>query len=207
MMARKYSRSGFSLIEALVVLAIGGMALAIIFSIGIRAGDSGFRLGRRAMAVADADIAVSDTRSLVRSIVVRPAETVNDAIDRQIEGTADLLEAEIIAERASQCAPLGWTGRMRLLVEPAGSERRLVCEAGEKRVVLLTTTDQNAALSYSLDGSNWTETYRSPGRQPVRDGGMRSTTLFVRFRGGVIDVVDSAGSARPESWIRFDDPL
>ena len=33
-------RAGFSLIEALVVLAIGGMALAVIFSIGIKAGDT-----------------------------------------------------------------------------------------------------------------------------------------------------------------------
>lgn len=207
MATRRNSRSGFSLIEALVVLAIGGMALAIIFSIGIRAGDSGFRLGRRAMAVADTDIAISDMRSLIRSIAVRPSETVNDAIDRPIEGRPDGLEADIVAERASQCAPLGWTGRMRLRIETAGPERRLVCEIGDRRVVLLATTDRNALLTYSVDGFNWADTYRSPPRQEVRDGGMKSTALFVRFRAGSIDLVDRAGSGRPESWIRSDGPF
>jgi len=159
------------------------------------------------MSVADADIAVSDARTLIRSIVVRPAETMDDALDTPIEGQADLLEADIIAERATQCTPLGWSGRMRLIVETAGAQRNLVCEAGEKRVVLLTTTDRDAALSYSTDGLNWVGTYRSPARQLVRDGGMRSTTLFVRFRAGVVDVLDGARSGRPESWIRFDDPV
>jgi prepilin-type N-terminal cleavage/methylation domain-containing protein len=207
MNARPSRRDGFSLIEALVVLAIGGMALAIIFSIGIKAGDTGFRLGRRAMSVADADIAISDARSLIRSIAVRPAETINDPVDQPIEGRADVLTADIIAQRATQCAPLGWSGRMRLSVETAGRERQLTCEAGGQRVVLLTTTDRNAALSYSRDGIDWSDAYRSPPRQVARDGGMRSTTLFVRFRGGAVDVVETAGSDRPESWIRFDDPL
>ncbi|NBB64007.1 prepilin-type N-terminal cleavage/methylation domain-containing protein [Pseudomonas sp. ODNR1LW] len=207
MTKRKHSRSGFSLIEALVVLAIGGMALAIIFSIGVKAGDSGFRLGRRAMAVADTDIAISDTRSLIRSIAVRPPETANDAVDRPIEGRPDLLEADIVAERASQCAPLGWSGRLRLSVETAGAERRLVCEAGGRRAVLLATTDRNAALSYSTDGTDWNNDFRSLPRQEIRDGGMKSTGLFVRFRGGAVDLVEHARSGRPQSWIRFDDPL
>lgn len=207
MTARWDSRSGFSLIEALVVLAIGGMALAIIFSIGVRAGDSGFRLGRRAMAVADTDIAISDTRTLIRSIVVRPPETINDQVDIPIEGRADRLEADIVAERANQCTPLGWSGRLSLSIETAGAERRLVCEAGGRRAVLLTTTDRDSALSYSTNGTDWIESYRSPPRQEVRDGGIKSTGLFVRFRGGVIDLVEHAESGRPQSWIRFDDPL
>jgi prepilin-type N-terminal cleavage/methylation domain-containing protein len=206
-MAVSANRSGFSLIEALVVLAIGGMALAVIFSIGVKAGDTGFRLGRRAMAVADVDIASSDTRSLIRSIAVRPPETFNPAIDRPIDGTPERLEADIVAERATQCAPLGWSGRLVLSVETVGTERRLVCQAGEQRAVLLTTTDRAAALFYSVDGIEWTDAYRSATERLVGEGNMRSVRLYVRFRGGAIDVMDGAGSGRPESWIRFDDPV
>ena len=72
-MRRLAQRSGFSLIEALVVLAIGGMALAIIFSIGIKAGDTGFSLGRRAMSAADLDVSVSDVRVLIAPFPAHPS--------------------------------------------------------------------------------------------------------------------------------------
>ena len=201
-------RSGFSLIEALVVLAIGGMALAIIFSIGIKAGDTGFSLGRRAMSAADLDVSVSDVRVLIRSIAVRPPETFNVQVDRAIAGAPERLEADVVMERATQCAPQGWTGRMVLTVHREAGQGVLTCEAGGEPVTLITTSDPTARLSYSADGVAWSAAYVSATR-PVAtsDGQMRATRLFVRFQGGAIDVLDAAGSGRPESWIRFDDPL
>jgi hypothetical protein len=82
-------REGFSIVEALVVLAISGMALAIIFTIGIRAGDTGFALGRKAMSAADLDLAVSDLRSLMRSYELRPGDTFVDGVDEPLIGTMD----------------------------------------------------------------------------------------------------------------------
>ena len=87
-------RAGFSLIEALVVLAIGGMALAVIFSIGIKAGDTGFSLGRRAMSVADADVAISDLRAIIRSLSLRPPAAIVEGVDRPIVAGPDRLEAD-----------------------------------------------------------------------------------------------------------------
>lgn len=207
-MHERSARLGFSLIEALVVLAIGGMALAIIFSIGVKAGDTGFSLGRRAMSAADLDVATSDARTLIRSIAVRPPGTFNDALDRPILGRSDRLEADVVMERATQCAPLGWAGRMTLAVEARNGQTALICEAGEQRATLITTTDRSAALSYSRDGANWSDAFELAGRTETEsDGPMRSITLFVRFRGGAVDVLESAGSGRPESWMRFDDSL
>lgn len=97
-------RSGFSLIEALVVLAIGGMALAVIFSIGIKAGDSGFSLGRRAMSVADADVAVSDLRSIIRSVSVRPPASMLEGVDQPILAAPDRLEVCLSSEHLAQIA-------------------------------------------------------------------------------------------------------
>jgi prepilin-type N-terminal cleavage/methylation domain-containing protein len=201
-------RPGFSLIEALVVLAIGGMALAIIFSIGIKAGDTGFSLGRRAMTAADLDVSVSDVRVLIKSIAMRPPETFNAEIDRPITGAPERLEADVVMERATQCAPQGWTGRMVLTVRTEGGQGVLTCEAGGEPVTLIATSDPTARLSYSRDGVTWSTAYASETRgAATSDGQMRSTRLFVRFRGGAVDVLDAAGSGRPESWIRFDDPL
>ena len=201
-------RPGFSLIEALVVLAIGGMALAIIFSIGVKAGDTGFSLGRRAMSAADLDVSVSDARTLIRSIALRPPETFNAAVDRPLSGAPDRLEADVVMERATQCAPQGWTGRMVLTVQRQDGQGLLTCQAGGDPTTLITTSDPTARLSSSTDGLTWSDAYASATRAEANeDGQMRSIRLFVRFQGGAVDVLEAAGSGRPESWIRFDDPL
>ncbi len=207
-MLTRTARAGFSLIEALVVLAIGGMALAIIFSIGVKAGDAGFSLGRRAMLVADLDVSVSDARAMIRSIALRPPETFNAEVDRPLVGGADRLEADVVMERATQCAPQGWTGRMILVVERRGGQGMLTCEAGGEAATLITTSDPTARLSYSTDGVMWSDAYESATQaEGSDDGPMQSIRLYVRFQGGAVDVMDAAGSGRPESWIRFDDPL
>lgn len=207
-MLTRTARAGFSLIEALVVLAIGGMALAIIFSIGVKAGDAGFSLGRRAMSAADLDVSVSDARVMIRSIALRPPETFNAVIDRPLVGGADRLEADVVMERATQCAPQGWAGRMILVVERRGGQGMLTCEAGGEAATLITTSDPTARLSYSTDGVTWSDAYQSATQaEGSDDGPMQSIRLYVRFQGGAVDVMDAAGSGRPESWIRFDDPL
>lgn len=199
------ARSGFSLIEALVVLAIGGMALTVIFSMGIRAGDTGFALGRRAMDAADADIAISDLRSLIRSIALRPPTMYLEDVDQPIAGTPDRLEADVVLERATLCAPQGWAGRLTLSVERGAEQTSLVCQAGDRRQVLLTERGENAALSYSVDGVQWTSDYVTPtGRDELLEDVTRSYTLWVRFRSDKTDVVETAFSSRPQLWIRQD---
>lgn len=208
-MRRRSDRSGFSLIEALVVLAIGGMALAIIFSIGIKAGDTGFGLGRRALSVADADIAASDLRSLIRSIALRPARTAIRGLDTPISGTPSRLEADVVLERATQCAPQGWAGRLTLTIEPRGGNTLLTCRAGEREAVLMDVRGLNGVLSYSSDGLTWSSTY-APAIGVTDDeafAALRSETLWVRFAAGAVDVVEQASSGRPEAWVRSDAPL
>ena len=204
----RLARPGFSLIEALVVLAISGMALAIIFSIGTKAGDSGFALGRKAMVAADQDIAVGDFRSLVRSVLVRPQATFNSQVDRPSIGGPDRFEGDAVMERATQCAPVGWAGRLVLSVRPRGAERVLVCEAGSQAVELLITRDPRAALSYSRDGRNWSPNVTIG---PVSSGPLpplRSESLYIRFDGGPrLDLIEMASSSRPETWLRPEDAL
>lgn len=199
-------RAGFSLIEALVVLAIGGMALAVIFSIGIKAGDTGFALGRRAMSVADADVAISDLRSIIRSISLRPPISILDGVDQPIVAGPERLEADAVMERATGCAPQGWAGRLILSLETQGSERMLMCQAGARKTPIMTLPrGASGAFSYSVDGATWGPSFETPPRAPVSMDNLRSQSLWVRLNAGPqMDVVDLAHSGQPAQWIRPD---
>ena len=109
-------RSGFSLIEALVVLAIGGMAVAIVFSLGMKAGDTGFALGRRAMSAADADISIANIRTIVQSLALRPPAMAVTGIDTPVTGEPDRLAGPVVMKRATPCAPQGWAGEISLAI-------------------------------------------------------------------------------------------
>ena len=197
-------RAGFSLIEALVVLAIGGMALAVIFSIGIKAGDTGFSLGRRAMSVADADVAISDLRAIFRSISLRPPATMLEGIDQPILAAPDRLEVDVVMERATGCAPQGWAGRMTLSLRTEG-EPALLCQAGDRTITLMPLPQgAKAALSYSEDGQTWTPTFEPPKSQPLSMDGIRSRQLFIRLKAGPADVIETASSGQPGRWVRSD---
>ena len=199
-------RAGFSLIEALVVLAIGGMALAVIFSIGIKAGDTGFALGRRAMSVADADVAISDLRVILRSISLRPAGAIIEGVDQPIIGGPERLEADAVMERATGCAPQGWAGRLILTIEPQGDERVLMCQAGPRKTPIMSLPRGVAgAFSYSADGAVWESSYESPSAPSNDLDSLRSRILWTRFHAGPsLDIVDFAASGRPERWTRQD---
>ena len=200
-------RAGFSQIEALVVLAIGGMALAVIFSIGIKAGDTGFSLGRRAMSVADADVAISDLRAIIRSLSLRPPAAIVEGVDQPMVAGPDRLEADAVMERATGCAPQGWAGRVILTIETEGAERVVMCQAGARKTPILTLPRGSAAaaFSYSPDGATWAPAFQSPSAPQNDTNAFRSQSLWVRLHAGpALDIVDAAVSGRPERWTRPD---
>ena len=197
-------RAGFSLIEALVVLAIGGMALAVIFSIGIKAGDTGFSLGRRAMNAADLDVSVNDVRVIFRSTVLMPARAFRAEVDQPVIGSSDELEMDVVMERANQCAPQGWAGRLKLRIEPSPEGRALFCILGTRRIKLLPASAESA-FSYSTDRTNWSSNFSNA---PSRNSGLeelKAASVWIRFNGASADIVEMASSGRPEAWIRADE--
>ncbi len=206
-MKRAVRHAGFSLIEALVVLAIGGMALAIIFSIGTKAGDTGFSLGRRAMAAADTDLATSDLRSVLRSVLVRPRAGFIANLDTPVVGSHDRLEADVVMERATQCAPQGWSGRLTLRIVPTGGAQALVCETPVRTSRLALMPGDGARFGYSVDaGQTWMDTYTdSPVGSPTEADIQRSVEVWIRVSSPAgLDVVEMTGSGPPIGWRRRD---
>lgn len=198
------ARSGFSLIEALVVLAIGGMALAIIFSIGTRAGDTGFKLGRGAMAAADKDVAFADVRTVLRSYLLRPPATFLADGDTPIVGEQNRLTGEVVMRRATPCAPQGWAGRLTLVIEPFEGGRRLSCEANGRRTPLLILPRGSGRFSYSTDGADWNTRYSN---DPAGFDAPTETTyvqVFIRLEAGLddVDIVEGLSSGPLGRWVR-----
>ncbi|WP_426041893.1 prepilin-type N-terminal cleavage/methylation domain-containing protein [Brevundimonas sp. TWP2-3-4b1] len=198
-------RSGFSLIEALVVLAVGGMALAIIFSIGVKAGDTGFALGRRAMSVADTDIAVGDLRATFRSFSLPPARFFDAALDTPIEGDAQRLTAPVVMERATQCAPQGWAGQMVLTLETVGNDAVVYCSIDGHKTSLLTIPNATARFSYSTDGLVWGPRYSSLPPASARLEEARAQRVFIRMQANRSDIIEQVTSGPPAVWMRPDD--
>lgn len=184
------------------------MALAVIFTIGTKAGDTGFGLGRRAIAASETDISISDLRSLIRSVALRPPATFRTQGGAPVLGQSERFEAEVVMERANQCAPLGWAGQMVLTVASGRGTRQLICEAGGRATVLFDLGAGSGSFSYSRDGRTWTPTYTNLPRDSVDATDLRSETVWVRFASPAIgDVVEVASSGAPDAWILLNDGL
>jgi len=198
-------RPGFSLIEALVVLAIGGMALAVIFSIGIKAGDTGFALGRRAMSAADTDVGLQDLRSVLRSIELRPAPHVMKGIDRPFIGTPERLEANVVMTQASACGPQGWAGRLSLSFVREGNQTRLICQADQPIELLAWSDADTAQFRYSPDGLLWNASLSTPEESPGFQEEVYSESLWISLsKVDGNEIIEKVSSGDPIRWFRAD---
>lgn len=208
---RRKRRVGFSLIEALVVLAISSVALVVIFSIGRSAADSGFRLGRAALSAADSEVALADTRTVMSSFLLMPAAVIRDPETHALDGSASGLEGDAVMSRSSVCAPRGWRGRLLLSIELDGGETTLMCQAGNARPVRLMALRRGAALAYSEDGIEWQTTWTNAPEPSVANEALpplEADTLYVGLSNpesrGIVSVLSTG---LPQSWYVPDERL
>jgi hypothetical protein len=200
--------AGFSVLEAVIVLAITGMALTIVFSIGSRASEMGFRLGRSVLAVGDNEIARESFHNLVGGLIV--PSTVDAAAGvtyapPSLRGDALHFQAGEIAGRSTPCSSQGPSGLIEFFLV-GGPQAELQCQvAGGAKVRLMAFKDHPAKFSYSLDGLNWTETVQiDPGLVKTADLNARpltgfGRTLFIKVASddGSVLIVERASTGRP----------
>lgn len=189
-----------------MVLAIAGMVLAIVFSIGIRAGDAGFSLGRRALEASDSDISRSDYRVTIQSMALRPANTFATG-DPVTIGEASRLETEVVMARSTQCALKGWAGILRLEVrDQDGGGSAVVCRAADREAVLFRLPQGRAQFSYSTDGATWRSSFDNTPAAQQDFGDIKSASLWVRLKGAPdLDLIARATTGRPAIWTRSDE--
>jgi hypothetical protein len=190
--------------EALVVLIVAGMALMLVFAIGGRAAQTGFQLGRRALAVADGEVAQDELRGLIRGLVLPPAGVdPHDLAMPPFVGDARGFAGDVVLDRAGLCAPAGPAGVLLVALEARPDGDLITC--GPKtgaRTVVADLRPRRARFAYSLDGGSWSDQWTSrpdwtPGR---RDPAERR--LFVRLASddGRFELIERATSGPPQLY-------
>ena len=194
------SRAGFSLIEALVVLAIAGMALMLVFAMGGRAEQLAFRLGGRALDVADGQLGEAHLRTLFRAMVLPPAGLPARAGGGEaFEGGPEGFRGDAVLARATPCAAAGRAEDLRVAIRSGAEGDTVVCwTAAGAEAVLMELAPRRARFAYSTDGLNWQDRW-SPGEIAGPTGVPHAQTLLIRLatRDGQVEILDRASSGRP----------
>jgi len=196
-------RAGFSLIEALIVLLVAGMALMLVFSIGGQAARTGLQLGRRALTVADGEVSQDELRSLVAALVIPPAGADPAALKLDpFTGGPRGFEADAILARPGLCGPAGPTGRLRVAIDSQAGGDLVTCQArGQTSIVVADLRPRRVRFSYSADGADWRDAWSPPPAWASPHGALAAQSVLIRLSSddGRIEWIDRATSGPP--WL------
>jgi type II secretory pathway pseudopilin PulG len=208
MTAQHATVAGFSLIEALIVLLVAGMALMLVFAIGGQSARTGFALGRRALAAADEDVTQDQLRSLIRDLTLPPAGVDPAQLGlAPFAGDAAGFQGDAVLDRAGVCGETGPVGHIRVAIEAQADGDVVTCQAGVGAPqVLADLRPRRARFAYSVDGLRWSDRWNAPAVPALAIAGAQSPTrtpvsVFVRLAtdDGRFELVERAGSG--PAWL------
>lgn len=188
------------------MLVISGTALMLIFAVGVKASQAGFRLGRGALGVADREVADDSFRTLVSGLMIAPAPA--DPVRLHLapfDGRADGFDAGAVLSRGGGCAGAGPVQPLQVRIERTATGDLITCRTNQGRSVLFDLQGKRAAFAYSEDGRSWSERWTD--RPPFTAASTvavqrRSRRLFVRLAStdGKFEIVATTPAARPEAF-------
>ena len=203
---------GFSVLEAIIVLAITGLALTLVFSIGSRGSEMGFRLGRRALSITESQIAKDSIHTVIGGFVLPPLDRRLDATSNGINFSGDerTIAGLVVASRATPCASAGIAGRVTLKIIRERGHSILICQAQGRNPVSLSDLGLNQArFRYSEDGTTFADHWEVKAGEPVpamRKPSAQERAVFIEIANddGSVLVATRASSGRPIPWLVFD---
>lgn len=153
----KPRQNGFSLMEALVTLAIGSLLLSLLFSLTSQFVDQGFRLGNRALAQAERFPGRESLSVVLDSLVLPGGGFGLDGPESSFRGRGDGLSAMILAPRSTRCGPAGYR-LISLSITTTEAGWSLDCSAqDEEPAVLASGSGAPPRFEYG-NGDDWVET-------------------------------------------------
>lgn len=190
-----------------MVLAIGGMAMMLVFGIGARATETGFRLGRTALGAADASVSTESYRALVEGLVLAPGNVVPASYRlTPVNITATRISGDAVLARGTACAPAGPVRDLSLDIVPDEAGSALVCGRPGHEPVVLLRSPRPMTFAASEDGEVWQDIWTNDIEAPVMTGEetpeMYERRLWVRLSDdlGGLDLVGMARSGRPANY-------
>lgn len=209
-------KAGFTLLEALATLGISALTLSLMYTVGMRGAFTGFRLGNRAIASADTEIAKAAYREVLAGIVVPPvavqnqiAETeLTDRLDDTFIGTSTEVSGHLIAGRDTPCALAGTDARITLTYETDEASTTVFCAIDEglgdglgEPIELMRLRFGNAYFSFSEDGATWVDEWTVERGLPVEtqllpNGELRKVLVRLSSDDGSTEVLGLVSSGR-----------
>jgi hypothetical protein len=207
--------AGFTMIEALAALVVTGLTLSVMFAIGMKNIQSGYRLGHRAVDHANQQVSAGAVRDVLHSMVIPALAPASQAAEDEAEtndqngmgdefdGASDTLAGYIIAARDNPCLPVGGEGRITLSFKADNGRTLLMCQVnGGEPVVLANLSWPDAAFSYSEDGATWTDSWQVVRGQTVDaaavpDAEQREVYVRIASHDGASQLVELIQSGRP----------
>lgn len=177
-------RSGFTVIEALVVLLIGAAALLLVFQVGVDGSRTGLRLGNRALSVVEAEPGIDSLRLALRGWL---PDVATGVLTAEMRGDARGLSGRMDLERPTLCAEAGPARRLDLILVSTSDGDLLTCAApGAEAATLVDLRPARGRFAYSADGEHWSAAL---GEAVARTRGDR---LYVRFTSsdGALDIIE-----------------
>lgn len=185
------------------MLAIGGMALMLVFGIGARATETGFRLGRTALSEADGAVAIDTYRAVIEGLAISPADIPPETFGMSvIEVSPTRVTGDVVLARDTVCGLAGPVRDLRLEIRLVGDGAEVVCSHAGSDPTVLLRAERPLYFSASEDGAAWTPDWTNALDAPVFDEDSltlgRDRRLFVRLSDetGGVEIVAFARSGR-----------
>lgn len=189
------------------MLAIAGMAMMLIFAVGVKASQAGFRLGRGALGVADREVADDSFRTLVAGLMIAPSPADPERLHlAPFEGRADGFDGGAILGRGGVCAGGGPVRPLQVRIERTATGDLVTCRTPQGRAVLFDLQGQRAGFAYSEDGRSWSDRWTDrPAFIAANAVALqkRSRGLYVRLAStdGRFEIVAQTPASRPEAFV------
>lgn len=146
------STRGFSVLEALVMLAVSAVAVGLLIPVVGRGSAADFRLAESGAAKREQARAESTFRALVRAAAPAPENTGSLSI---VSGDENRLQLDAYLDAPTLCtAKTGWA-RVTFWIERSGPEGTLKCRSDGREEALVAWTGGDAALAYKTRDGDW----------------------------------------------------
>jgi type II secretory pathway pseudopilin PulG len=203
-----HAKAGFTLMEALITLAVTGVVLGLIFTVAENSRRTAFRLGLRAVESADQRLRADNVRSVLSALVLPPMTAptgtqVSASQDDSFLGTAQSITAWFSGVGPGLCGRAGRTGRASLTLAGGNPGHiTLTCQVDTDAPSKIDLPLDRAGFSYSDDAQTWQTAWEVDHGQTVTSSQTPNAELRkVYIRLAAADaagaIVERAADARP----------